>query len=469
MFILRKNRLSYFIIIVVLVALAVLTITNEDYQKYDMSIIMSLTINGFIWLRLLIKEIKKNAYSLKIMNWFFCLFFFSLAPMVQYYGSYFPWIGFRSDAILLRANKLLIVWTAALILGIKIGQCRNMVKIKHSKTILGKWIGWKGYERLIPFLTGINTINTSIRILTVGAANLLSRSTNTGVRFSNYGSLSRLISVFIEGTVYFTVAISIIQYKYHKRNKKNWGILGFNSILLVISYFPTGLARYAMAVIYLGLMIIFFEKLKNNRFFILLFTMAFTVIMPFMNAFRTVEFADVNIIKSFSDSFNNIISGWKAVDYDAYTYFTLTLEYVDRHGTGGHHLLSDLFFWVPRRIWPSKALSGSYEIAHELGLFDNVSFPFPSIGYMDGGIIGMVLFGIAIGLIMELVDGFYWNCVDVNNRIVHCFDILYPVIVIFWFFLYRGDIFYTLIYLVGYILAWYSIRWFTKKISKVSW
>jgi hypothetical protein len=460
MIVLRRNVLSHFLITFILIALMTLTIVSERQRKLNIQVVLLFVLNAAFWLLLLIREIKRTAYSLKIMNWFFCLFFFSLAPIVQYYKDWFPWIVTRSDDILCRANKLLLLWSVSVIIGIKLENYRQTHKKDHYKRQVGQWISWKGYGRLLPVLTVFNGINTVIRIVMIGASNLISRGTNIGITYFKYGSLSMLLSQFIGGIVYFTVAISILQYRYQKKKRiNNYIILVINSVCLLISYFPTGLARYAAAVIYLGLMLTYFKDFKNNRYFILIFILAFTILLPFMNAFRNVRFLDVNIIKVFQDTINNIISGWKALDYDAYTYFTLTIEYVDRHGPGGHHLLSDLFFWVPRKIWPSKAMSGSYEIAHELGLFDNVSFPYPSIGYMDGGMIGMVLFGVFIGWIMECMDSYYWRHIDRNNKIVHTFDIMYPVIVIFWFFLYRGDIFYTLAYLVGYLLAWCFIVW----------
>lgn len=235
----------------------------------------------------------------------------------------------------------------------------------------------------------------------------------------------------------------------------------------MLSYFPTSLARYSAAVIYMGLMIIYCKDLKRSRLFSLIFLLAYTIAMPFLNAFRFASIEDVNIIRTVQNVYNNLIGNWIEADYDAYTYFTLTIEYVSNHGVGGHHLLSTLLFWVPRKIWPYKAISGSAEIARERHLFDNVSFPYPAIGYKDGGIIGLILFGIFIGFIMEMLDNYYWENVDLNNKIVHEFDILYPVIIMFWFFLYRGDIFLTFPFLKGYILSWNFIVWMTKMTKKI--
>ena len=88
--------------------------------------------------------------------------------------------------------------------------------------------------------------------------------------------------------------------------------------------------------------------------------------------------------------------------------------------------------------------------------------PLPSECMLDGGVIRMILFGFVIGIIMEIVDNVYWSKVDKEERYIRPFDILYPVIVIFWFFMCRGDMFYTFAYLVSYIITWWGIKLLVK-------
>ena len=66
------------------------------------------------------------------------------------------------------------------------------------------------------------------------------------------------------------------------------------------------------------------------------------IILPFFSAFRSVVFLSVDIGENLLNSFGSIISNLKNNDYDAYTQFTLTVEYVRDHGAGGNHILTDL-------------------------------------------------------------------------------------------------------------------------------
>lgn len=280
------------------------------------------------------------------------------------------------------------------------------------------------------------------------------RSSNTGVSYSSNGSLSMVISQVSAGIVYFTVILSLVMYK---KNKKNILYAWINCFLLVLSYFPTGIARFAVAVLYLGAMLTFFTKFRKNRIFVLLFICAYAILLPFLSAFR-IESASLNIGNIIRNIFINLVQNWLQFDYDAYTIFTLTLEHVDKFGTfGGIHILSDLLWWVPRSIWPGKALSGSYEVATERNLFSNLSFPFPALGYIDGGVFGLFFLGIIVGLIMKKIDNCYWLKLSENEKSFRAIDILYPCVVIYWFFMCRGDIFYILGYLSCYVIAWWGI------------
>ncbi len=54
-------------------------------EKYDMTIVSGFVLNGVVWFILLIVCVGGvMAYSLEIMHWTFCLFFFSFAPLAQY-------------------------------------------------------------------------------------------------------------------------------------------------------------------------------------------------------------------------------------------------------------------------------------------------------------------------------------------------------------------------------------------------
>lgn len=456
----KTNKGTKFVLFTIIIIIGILVFFKQSKISLDTNVLITFGINGFIWTILLFRELRNRAYSMAMMLWFFSIFFFSFAPTVQYAAGIFPWIFDRSDNILLRANILLMVWTISVLFGIKLVQYQMKRKYKKCRILY-----WKGYYKVLPILTIINIFNCINRIRAIGIGNMMARASNTGVVFSSYGSFSMMISGFFQAISYFSVVISIIRFK---KNNLSIGYLIVNAICLLLSYFPTGMARYAAAVIYLGIFLTLFKQLKNNRIFILAFLAAFTIALPFLNAFRNYDFLGVNIQNTLSDIITNLTDTWKAFDYDAYTIFTLSIENVDMYGAGGGHILSILLFWVPRVIWPTKALSGSYEMAHDRNLaFDNLSCPLPAEGMLDGGVLGVILLGIAIGFIMERVDSNYWSMVDKEERYIRPLDILYPVIVIFWFFMCRGDMFYTFAFLVAYIITWWGIKLLVRLVNMI--
>lgn len=443
-----KNKRIIYLIALILIILTIMILTKMNNGNRNSSIIFTYLFNGFIWLFLFIREVKKRAYSLIMMQWLFCIFFFSLAPLIQYIVGYFPWINTRSDEILLRANLLLTAWTVAVQMGIYFG--------KYGKRHYGRYIyrTWTGFSKLLPILTFFCFLNLAFRIITIGPTNMLLRETNKSVQMASNGSLSLFILNTMQGLVYFTAAISLVKYRQHHKTII-WALL--NCIILLLSYFPTGMARFVVAVLYLGAMLTYFTNFRKNRFFILLFIASFIIVLPFFSAFRTTA-NSFNIGLIIRNVLVNLIENWLKFDYDAYTLFTLTLEHVDEFGIGkGIHILSDLLFWVPRSLWSGKAYSGSYEIAHARKLFDNLSFPFPALGYMDGGFLGLFMFGIVIGIIMRKFDDSYWEKLDIYGNSFRPIDVLYPAVLIYWFFMCRGDIFYILSYLSSYLFAWILI------------
>ena len=145
---------------------------------------------------------------------------------------------------------------------------------------------------------------------------------------------------------------------------------------------------------------------------------------------------------------------WLAGDYDAYTMLTLAIDYVSTRGTTWmRQLVGVIFFWMPRAIWKNKPVGSGYFIAEQLGWsFKNLSCPLPGEAYINLGFIGILLFAISIGKIMKFLDNCYWCRDNEDNRRI---DVLYPVIMMLFFFMCRGDLLSSAAYMVAYIVVGY--------------
>ncbi|WP_309648204.1 hypothetical protein [Nocardioides sp.] len=80
-------------------------------------------------------------------------------------------------------------------------------------------------------------------------------------------------------------------------------------------------------------------------------------------------------------------------DFDGFQQTINTVNYVDVEGISwASHIVSGLFFFVPRELWSAKAVPSAFPVAQERGYnFLNLSMPLPSEAYLDLGWIGVVL------------------------------------------------------------------------------
>ena len=460
---LKKKHLQIAAVLLTLIIITVIVfVQNHITESHEELVIITFAMNGLIWMFLLIKSLKKAPYSLEIMHWFFCLFFFFFAAITQYINGRYPWNAVLKTETFLKSNNVLLLWTCAVLIGMRFA--RNK-KISYSSRVFKKLEDL--HEKRI-ILTCLSCFAVATRVLMMGFGNMLSRSTVSGVRYVNDPSLNMMISGMLQASTYFAVLLSFLLWKKSK-TAKNYIFLMINGMLMVVGYFPTGMARYAVAVLYLGTLLTCTDVLKRNRNFILLFIFAFIVILPVMNTWRFATFEEASVGDSVSAIFSNFSGVWLANDYDSYVELSMSIEYVDHYGTGGMHILSIILFWVPRSLWHNKAFPGSHDVT--LGRndvsFDNVSCTLPEEGILDGGVLGVFLLGLCIGYIIVLVDRLYHERKDgifvkIKKKDICNFDLVYPAIVIFSFFLMRGDMMYTFPYLVSYLTVWFFITYCIK-------
>ncbi|WP_413854063.1 hypothetical protein [Candidatus Ruminimicrobium bovinum] len=284
---------------------------------------------------------------------------------------------------------------------------------------------------------------------------MFSRATS-GISYSENSSITLLLGKILQSISYFAVIFSFIN---KKLNKKGSIFVFISSLSLLISFFPTSLARNTTGVIYLGLLLTLSKTLKTNKLFIILFLGAFLILFPFLNAFRNISFYNVSITQSILNVFNNLSIVWLAGDYDAYTMLNLVIDYIHINSiTFGYQLLGVVLFFIPRIFWMSKPIGSGAFIAENYNWnFTNVSCPLPAESLINFGFIGLIIFGILIGFIAKKLDLFYWENIDISGKQINNFELIYPVILMFFFFMCRGDLLSSTAYMMAYIFVWFIL------------
>ena len=427
-------------------------IIPQNVQRNNIIVYFTLGLNGTCWLYLLVNEVQKHAFSMAMMHWCFCLLFFFFAVLVQYTNDAFPWVKYRDDEILVTTNFILFLWT----IGIWIGQHIKKTK-KYPVSI--KKIDCTKYAKICVVLMSLIAF---WRIKTVGFTDLLARSTAESK--ANYDSISMLVDHTMQAGAYMVCIISIIAFK---QIKKLWPYALCCTVLMVIAYPPSGMARYAAAAIYFGILLTFSDKLREGRLFIFIFMGSFSIILPLLNAFRLLSFDNVDIITTLSKVIHNFSNEWLAGDYDAYTMLTLAVQDIQENGIlWGRQLIGGILFFVPRSLWKDKPVGTGHQIATNLHWnFTNLSCPLPAEAIMNFGYIGVIVFAIVIGYIVKEVDNSYWNIKkrSKNKMEFYSLELLYPVSTIFFFYMCRGDFMSSYSYVMAYIMVWAIISWWMNK------
>ena len=449
----KKKILISLGLFVLLLSVLIMVLPFGNFRRADIAILSSFGINGFLWSFLLINEVQKRAFSFTFMHWTFCLLFFFFAALVQYINDKFPWINYRNDDILFYSNAILLLWT----IGFYIGNRSRMIKFQKLKIFLNRTIAIPSNTKI--FLT-ILLVITLWRVYSVGFINLFARSTSI-YHVSENSSISLILEHSIAALAYYAALFTIISYK-HRSNR----IIILTCVAIFIAYPPTGLSRYEAAAIYLGLMLTEIDLMRRTKVFVMLFLGGFFIALPFLNAFRNTAISDV----SFSNVLNSIVSNfdtlWLAGDYDAYTMLTLACDYIETNGIScGYQLLGVLFFWIPRNFWITKPIGSGAEMANSLGWhFTNLSCPLPAEALINFSLIGVLMFALFIGYVIKLLDNLYWKNPD-SNRLL---DLLYPVVVILFFFMCRGDLMSSFSYMMAYIFIGLLLAYFNSIYIKIN-
>ena len=425
--------------------------TGKDNPDLSPATLVTFFFNGGLFYGMMLCALRKRAFSIDLMHAFFLFSFMFFAPLIQYLKGEWCWGTDFPESRILFTNFLLDLW------------CFVYLAVRNLHPFRRKDGGLR--ERLQPprpyaavrvsraFLVCCVLLSDVIALFLFAryGTDLFSRATNTAFTFSN-SSLSLIISSVVPAFVTGTTALAVFNVRPHGR-PVDWLLLVMQVFALLIVCFPFGMARFQMAVIYIGLALVLCPFFRKGPWFILIMVFGLVIIFPLVNVFRSLAIGEVNIGQAFAQVFASLVSDLTEGHYDAYTMFMLIQEYVEEAGLSyGGQLLGVVLFWVPRAFWPGKPVGSGQTAAEFFGWdFTNLSCPLPAEGYVNFGILGVVLFAVLFSLIVRKADNVFWRGRSVFMKIV------YPFVVPFVFFLMRGDLLSSLAYLFGFAVTVWGV------------
>jgi O-antigen polysaccharide polymerase Wzy len=400
---------------------------------------------------LMLHVVMQRAVTLTLVYYVFSLIFLNLLPWLHYTNSILIWrltaipesIYFLLNAMLLLSHCIVFLFYLKGVLPSSRNAGYTATKKKSSPLISFLLLGMSasGFLLLL-FLNEFSLNSLLVRGLDYEFRNRAIDSSSLNLLLSQ---VSRVLPFFC--FLYATMCID---------GSRLLKIVLFT--ILLFSVFPTGVARYMVGMIYVPLALIYFTKFRQGGLFTTLLIAALLFIFPFLDQFR--EFAGFDTLKILPS-----IDFFYAAHFDAYENFASAIEM--QFVTYGWQLIGVILFYVPRIFWPEKPIGSGQEMAEQLRyVFDNISMPFLGEGYVNFGIIGILLFAVILGFVFFKLDRFFAASVAnfTGNSYITAF---YFYLIGALFFVLRGDLLSSFAFTVAGVVVAFTVFKVMATVSQV--
>lgn len=426
-------------------------------------VFLSFLVNALIAFCGLVISVNAHPYSFDMIFWLFNLFFFGVAPVLQYELNAYSWHLNPTDTEILIINLLITIWFLFYWAGKFIGYL--------ICPLIGKWKKhWKNQVfsayRINPIaltsLIFLSALIIAYFIKQIGFANILLRFSNNDDTFQ--GSLRLLLFHVLHNALLFTALFHIL----HARRRGFTVVTAIAFVFFLFGCFPTGLPRNMTASFYGGLLVIFYEiyggsvrgNTERKRWITWAILGGLVILFPILGIFRRADWQSK--ITSFRFVLTLIQENYVNPNYDAHQMFISIFRWIRRDGFRmGRQFLGAALFFVPRTFWLSKPYGTGQEAFTALrqGTSTNVSAPLVAEGYANFGVFGVIAFAMITGIAVYVIDRAYWNQRNPLSEI----RVLYPFAMLMFFFICRGDMMsswaYTIAQIVtGHVIYRFAVR-----------
>ena len=399
---------------------------------------LSLTYIAIIALDLLFLFLDKNPISLRQVFYVFGIIFFGIAGYIQYVKQYelapmyldlnkTDYLNANFIILLSIINYELVYWNIY----------RQDIKgssssIQNITITAKKYSLFSFFSITVLFFLYLNSFSIENIVLRGGDGTRVELSQTLGL---------------LTNSIRF-VFMSVALFYYISSNKNTFFALFF-VIVFVLLCLPTSVQRLRILPLYLPLLAIVFPRLAKRKYVISFSIVFFTIVFfPLFGLTRLNSETLTESLQAYEYAFSTPFS---TLDYDSYK----TLVYVVAQDvvTNGKQLLTCILFWVPRSMWPDKAVGSGAFIAGEydlgLGSFSNISMNYLGEGYINFGYMGILIFVTVLAVLSAMFDKYYWVVKKGNTK--DPFTIYYYSSVGFLFFILRGDMLSGIAYYCGMI------------------
>ncbi|MDQ1161016.1 hypothetical protein QE422_001384 [Chryseobacterium sp. SORGH_AS 447] len=397
------------------------------------------------WSLLAIFFSDRPSFSMYKIYYTFVLFFFGIAPYIQYSNAVKMWGGlvtFRSEDYFFTNVVILFIMTLFEFF------YKGLSKTKQKLI--------KGHANLPEFKSYQIKLKTKLLLLIFSVASfaftLILFNGNIAAMFYRGGMLDEQIEFNPLSQIVFNICrpFSLIVFMVYYNNVKRLDI--FSIIFLAIGLlanFPTGFARYNAAALYIPFTLVVFPFFRKGARFNILMIFGLLIVFPFLDNFRYAideDFGGFNLSYAMFEEghFDTYSSLMRVMKFDIITY--------------GRQLLGVIFVWVPRSLWSNKPIGSGAFMSKQLDLnLDNISMNFFAEGYINFGFFGILLFVLFLSYFCAKLDNIYSTYSRAGRFYNKHFEVFYFIFTGFLIFILRGDLLSAFAYVCGYSVSFYIV------------
>jgi hypothetical protein len=233
------------------------------------------------------------------------------------------------------------------------------------------------------------------------------------------------------------------------------------AVLLIVKN-PLITKRNDLGPLIFLIIFMFVPRILNTNVKILSFLFfALLVGFPLTQVLTHIDYGYDEIVQNPALLYNQIdkgalTDGYFSLNYDAFVNIGVVIRHVEVNGLSyGFQMLSAFLFFVPRSIWPAKPdasgmIVGDYLIENHSYTFSNLANPFLSEGYLNFGILGVIMFAMALPLI--IIFFMKWlNSNDWFKKAVAFYFAVHLMMIL------RGDFTNSFAFFVGSVIGIYVL------------
>ena len=420
----------------------------ESWEQWDAPIAMSIAILVYSAAMLSYPVAANKERILDMTFWLFAYVFLGLVPLVQLSARRFPWPDVYEDGTLVTAQFITLAGLLAYHAGSLLGKPSKSAK-PSAGSLTANFLK-PGGTRQFMVVSVIAILVSAALLVQSGSITSLFLPRNAIQSVYETKSQSLIADQLIKVPIFVCLIVGLTLWKrrvFHGALPKLMTLL-LLALCLTVSN-PISNARYWFGSVLLTLCLLFVPWKRVGRVgWTAGYLLLFIVVFPYTDLFRNNLDGDIQTA-GISDIF--VQKG----DYDAFQMMLNAVDYVEVNGvTYGKQLLGAFLFWVPRSLWEAKPLSSGQLLGESSGYFyTNLSCPLWAEGYLNGGLVGVVLLFAAYGFVSRRLQSKYEESKRLSAMSVY--RIVVPFLSAYQIFLLRGDLMNALAYMSSFLLFAY--------------